>query len=156
MKKIMIIMLLSISAFSVQAESGVESLSPELRSLLGKEMQSLQKGMQAILPAYVSGNTHEIVRIAQNIKNSYVMKQSITKEQKHELMEKLPKSFLKLDQKFHQYAGMLAHVAEENHTELIGFYYSKLSETCLSCHSEYATHKFPALKPSKMENGHHH
>jgi hypothetical protein len=74
------------------------------------------------------------------MKNGYILKQSITDEQKHELITKLPKSFFESDQKFHEYAGMLEHVAEEKNLELVGFYYSKLTESCVNCHSEYGSH----------------
>mgnify|MGYP000524083644 CR=1 FL=1 len=153
-KSLFTLSLLSLSLV-VQAESAVESLSPELRSLLSKEMLAIQKGMQSILPAYVSGNNQEVAHIAHNIKSSFVMKQNITKAQKHELQQKLPQSFLHLDKKFHEYAGMLEHVAEEKHTELIGFYYAKLSETCVSCHAQYATHKFTAFGKQKDDTHHH-
>ena len=143
------------AAFSY-ADSSVETLSPELRGLLGKEMRSLQEGMQAILPAYVSGDLNQVVDISHKIKNSYILKQSISKDQKQELMHKLPASFLKGDQKFHKYAGMLEHVAKEGHMELVGFYYAKLIDSCVACHSEYAVHRFPKLQEKNHLNQNHH
>jgi hypothetical protein len=138
------------------ADSGVQDLSPELRSLLSKEMLSLQEGMQSILPAYISGDLDEVATIAGKIKNSYILKQKITDAQKHELNSKLPQSFLQSDQKFHEYAGMLEHVAKEKNIELVGFYYSKLSESCISCHSQHASHRFQELnKKPPQNNGHH-
>jgi len=38
----------------------IESLSPELRDLLQKEMAALQNGMMSKIPAYVSGSWNEI------------------------------------------------------------------------------------------------
>ena len=57
MKKIQTYVAIILFLFSsiLNADSEVESLSPELRSLLLKEMTALQEGMQSILPAYVSG-----------------------------------------------------------------------------------------------------
>ena len=138
------------------ADSGVKSLSPELRTLLSKEMQALEEGMKSILPAYISGDFVEIANIAKKMKNSYILKQTITQDQKHELMIKLPKSFLRSDQKFHEYAGMLNHVAEKKNLELVGFYYSKLTESCVSCHSEHATHRFPGLMAKLPQKDHNH
>ena len=138
------------------ADSGIKSLSPELRTLLSKEMQALEEGMKSILPAYISGDFVEVANIANKMKNSYILKKSLTQAQKHELMTKLPKSFLRSDQKFHEYAGMLNHVAEKENLELIGFYYSKLSESCVSCHSEHASHRFPGLKAKSSKEDHHH
>ncbi len=140
----------------VQADSSVESLSPELRALLKKEMIALQTGMQSILPAYISGDLDEVAHIAKKAKNSFILKQKITEDQKQELKTKLPESFIKMDAKFHKYAGMLEHVAEKKNTELVGFYYSKLTESCVSCHTEYAKHRFPKLDINTNQSKHHH
>jgi hypothetical protein len=134
--------------------SAIESLSPELRALLTKEMLALQSGMMSIIPAYASGNWGEIENIAEKMKNSYILKQSLSHEQVKELHTLLPASFIKLDQQFHYLAGMLEHVAQKKKSELVGFYFAKLSAACLSCHSQYATHTFPALI-SKEELGKH-
>lgn len=158
MKSIKVLLAAIIFAFSPfgQADSGVESLSPELRTLLVKEMQALQEGMQSILPAYVSGNLDEVAKIAKKIKNSFILKQQITAEQKQELQSKLPKSFVNMDKKFHEYAGMLEHVSEMKHTELVGFYYSKITESCVACHIEYAKYRFPKLDMKPNNDEHHH
>jgi hypothetical protein len=125
---------------------GVESLSPALRGLLAQEMLALETGMQAIIPAYSSGNWSEIARIAEQIENSYILKQALTDEQKQELHSSLPVSFIDLDKQFHYLAGMLKHVAEKEKSELVGFYFSKLNESCVGCHAQYATHRFPAFE----------
>lgn len=136
--------------------SGIESLSPELRELLKKEMQALQNGMMSVIPAYTSGDWSEIESIAHKMKSSYILKQSLTDEQVKELHTSLPESFIKLDQKFHYLSGMLEHAAKNEKIELIGFYFSKLSESCVSCHTQYATHKFPAFAPKKTTDKHEH
>ncbi len=136
--------------------SAVERLSPGLRDLLGKEMRALQEGMKAIVPAYTSGNLEQVAHIAEKMKNSFILKQEITPEQKHELTSELPQSFLHLDQQFHEYAGMLKHVAQERRTELVGFYFYKLTESCVGCHTQFAPHKFPEFAGEKKELGHHH
>ena len=120
----------------------IESLSPELRKLLSKEMQEIEKGMMTILPAYASGNWSAIEAIGTKMERSYILMQSITDAQKEELHNSLPSAFIKLDQQFHYYAGMLSHAAKNKKSELIVFYFSRLSESCVSCHSQYATHKF--------------
>jgi hypothetical protein len=128
-----------------QSAKSVENLSPELRALLKQEMQALQSGLVAAIPAYTSGDLTEVADIAKNMKDSYILKQSLTREQMHELHTKLPESFLKMDGDFHYYAGMLSHVAKVGKLELVNFYFSKLTESCASCHSEYATHRFPGF-----------
>ena len=83
------------------ADSSVESLSPELRKLLSQEMQALQGGMQALITAYVSGDFEKVAKIADKMKNGFILKQKITKDQKQELMATLPKAFMHLDKSFH-------------------------------------------------------
>ena len=133
--------------------SAVEMLSPELRSLLSKEMQALQDGMMSIIPAYVSGNWGEIQITAEKIKSSYILKQSLTESQVEELHSVLPPEFIEKDQRFHYLAGMLAHAAKSGKPELINFYFSEMNESCVGCHAVFATHKFPALVAPK--NGAH-
>jgi hypothetical protein len=157
MKKIMGIVLVAlIGAVSLNcyAQNEVQSLSPELRALLKQEMLSIQDGMQKIVPAFASGNLQEVSDIAAKINNSFILKQKITTVQKHELHEKLPKGFILKDQQFHQYAAMLEHVSNKSHTELVGFYYSKLLESCVGCHSEYASHRFSAFTNESVKEDH--
>lgn len=138
------------------SQGEVESLSPELRGLLKQEMLAIQDGMKNIVPAFVSGNLQTVAQIAGNINKSYILKQKITSAQKHELHKKLPKGFIQKDQQFHKYAGMLQHVSEENHVELVSFYYSKMMDSCIGCHTEYATHRFPSLKSEAIKEAHSH
>ena len=135
-------------------DSGITDLSPELRNLLSQEMRHLQKGMTEILPLYVSGRWAEIAPIASKIENSYVLKQNLSKEQIHELHSKLPSGFIELDQKFHYLSGMLEHAAKMEKPELVGFYFSKMSNTCVSCHTSYAIHRFPQLSPNTKAHVH--
>lgn len=136
--------------------SAVESLSPPLRELLRKEMLALQQGMMSVIPAYVSANWSEIESIADNMKNSYILKQSLSDEQEKELHSTLPGSFIILDNKFHYLSGMLNHAAKNKKAELVGFYYSKLSESCVDCHSQFARHKFPGFTSETAPHQHGH
>ncbi|MBA6292773.1 cytochrome c [Colwellia sp. MB3u-70] len=135
--------------------SGVEALSPDLRNLLSEEMKALQDGMMSIIPAYISGNWSEIETTAKKIKNSYILKQSLTESQVKELHSVLPSEFIAKDQRFHYLAGMLEHAAQSKKPELINFYFSEMNESCASCHAVFATHKFPDLKPTEKD-GHEH
>lgn len=135
-------------------KDAVGSLSRGLRTLLSKEMLALQGGMTSIIPAYVSGNWSEIEKTAGKMKNSYIMKQKLTHNQKKELHSKLPSAFIEQDQRFHYLADMLEHAAKNKKAELINFYFSEMNESCVNCHIQFATHKFPALSP-KEKNGEH-
>lgn len=140
----------------MHTKTGVEALSPELRGLLSQEMTALQKGMMSLIPELASGNWSEIEKIAKKIKGSYILKQKLTKEQAKELHSKLPPAFIELDKSFHKDAGMLMHVAEKKNAELANFYFSKMNNTCVNCHSKFATHRFPALKIKKSTVEHRH
>jgi len=134
---------------------GVEALSRDLRELLAQEMQALQNGMMSIIPAYISGDWSEIAVIAGKMKSSYILKQSLTESQVAELHSVLPHAFIEKDQRFHYLAGMLEHVAKNGKSELINYYFSEMNESCVGCHSIFATHKFPALsKPKRDQHAH--
>jgi len=143
---------------ALQAEnsipSAVTTLSSPLRTLLSQEMQQLQKGMMEIQPLYISGRWAEIAPIAKTMEDSYVLKKSLSKDQVHELHSKLPNEFIELDQQFHYLSGELAHAAKTQKPRLVGFYYAKMSETCLNCHTKFATHRFPALISKALKHDH--
>jgi len=135
---------------------GVEALSHDLRALLSQEMQALQGGMMSIIPAYISGNWGKIEATAGKMKNSYILKQSLTESQAKELHSVLPHTFIEKDQRFHYLAGMLEHAAKNRKPELINFYFSKMNESCVSCHTIFATHRFPALSPKRAKGAYPH
>ena len=138
-----------------ESTAGIEMLSPDLRSLISKEMQALQTGMMSIIPAYISGNWGEIETTAEKIKSSYILKQSLTASQLKELNSVLPDEFIKQDQRFHYLAGMLEHAAKNEKPELINFYFSEMNESCVSCHAVFARHRFPALTPTENDEHAH-
>ena len=136
--------------------SGVESLSPEIRGLLKKEMIAVDLAMKDIITANAEGDSDKISTIARQIKNSFILKQGLTKRQKHELHSTLPKDFILKDQEFHYMAGMLSHAADMNKPELINFYYSQLFEACSSCHKAHALHRFPQFMTESTADQHKH
>jgi hypothetical protein len=135
---------------------GVEMLSHVLRHLLVQEMQALQTGMMSIIPAYVSGDWGKIENTARKMNNSYILKQNLTESQMHELHTLLPQAFIEKDQSFHYLAGMLEHAAKNKKPELINFYFSEMNESCVSCHTQFAKHRFPALISTEKEHNHGH
>ncbi len=139
-----------------EMKAGVEALSKGLRDLLSKEMIEIENGMISMIPAYNLGNWTKIEMSARNIEKSYILKQSLTEGQIHELHELLPEGFLEKDQNFHYLAGMLQRASSEKKEELVNFYFSEMNRSCLSCHSAFATHKFPALSKSETETEHNH
>lgn len=128
-------------------------LSPEVTALLTQEMIELQKGMKEIVPALVAAQWQTIANIGTRMHDSYIMNKSLTNEQMHELHMSLPAAFQELDHAFHHSARLMAEAAEKQDREKVAYYYFRLTETCIECHSQYATEKFPefsrAVKHSK-------
>jgi len=133
----------------------VESLPAELRSLLSQEMLALEKGMMSIIPAYISGDWPAIAKTAEHMQHSYILKQNLSPEQAKILHSTLSPEFIQQDQNFHYLAGMLAHAAKHKKPELINFYFSEMTEACTACHTEFATHRFPALATDKKQQHKH-
>ena len=132
------------------------ALDPQIKALLNQEMQMVRKGMESLVFATASADWKAIAEIGHNIKHSYILKQKLTKAQRHQLHTSLPDGFKQLDKKFHYYAGMLAHTAKEHDMELVNYYTYKMKESCSSCHSQYAKDKFPGFAAkNKHESGHH-
>jgi hypothetical protein len=132
-------------------------LSEPVRNLLRQEMQQVRVAMQSLVSALATADWKNIEKLGKGIQNSFILKQKISKQQMHELHSALPAEFKKLDQKFHYYAGMLAHVAKEKDTDLTQFYFSKMTESCMACHSQFATQRFPGyLDKNKHESKGHH
>ena len=130
--------------------------SPELKQLLIEEMVAIQEGMMALIPAISSGDWRAIVEIGTKLHDSYIMKQKLSKSQIEEFHHSLPTAFQELDHSFHHSAGMLAHAAETKNADVVNFYFFKLTETCVSCHSRFATHRFPGFVSDGEHDEHHH
>ncbi len=131
-------------------------LSPPLKQALADEMLGIQNAMMDLVPSISAGDWPQVAKLAKQIEGSFIMKQKLSAEQMEELHHALPDSFIELDRSFHQMAGMLAHVAEAGHVELVSFYFYKLNEGCVSCHSKYAKHRFPAFSAKSQEPQHAH
>lgn len=126
-------------------------LSPDTTELLVREMRELQEGMKEIVPALVAGEWQKIAYIGRQMEDSYIMKESLTKAQMHELHESLPERFQTFDHGFHNSAGLLAQAADNQNYEQVSYYYYKMTEACVQCHSLYATHKFPEFIKSNKQ-----
>ena len=131
-------------------------LSADLRNLLGEEMVAIENGMKNLVPAISSGEWEKVASIAQNISNSFIMKQRLTTAQKDELHRVLPGQFIEMDQDFHNSAGMLAHAAGMKNADVVNFYFFKLNSGCVACHSKYATERFPGLVKGDKRDSHQH
>jgi hypothetical protein len=137
----------------VSAESpGVPTagLSPELRAAFIAEMQHLDQGLQRAVSAVARADWPAAERAAHDIKGSFILEQRLNPDQLAELHQVLPDPFLALDRAFHERAERLAVAARSADVELAAFLTYKLTEACLSCHAQYAQHRFPGLSPTPV------
>ena len=141
---------------SLAPHSGIEALSPPLRSALTQEMAALQDGMMQLIPAFASGQWQTVAKIGMQMQESFIIKQALSESQLDELHSALPEAFQQLDADFHYLAGMLSHAASQRKPELVAFYFGRMAEACVACHSRYATAKFPALETARTESRHGH
>lgn len=137
-------------------EEGSIHLSKDLKKVLNEEMAALQKGMTELVPALASGDWEGMEKIAVRMEESYILKRKLTKEQVEELHGALPQGFKELDHEFHSTAGRLAHAAAGHDGELVSFYFYKLNESCVKCHSTYAGTRFPGFGKKAGDGGHKH
>lgn len=130
-------------------------LSHDLKVILNQEMNEIEQGAMEIIQAISAGNWEKITKIAEKIKNSFILKQKLTETQIEELHHSLPTEFIEMDHSFHSTAGKLAHAALEHDGELVNFYFYRLHSQCLNCHSIYASARFPKLKKIQQNKGDH-
>jgi hypothetical protein len=131
-------------------------LSAGLHRLLNDEMAAIENGMQELIPAISSGEWQTVASIAQNVSDSFIMKQKLTVAQKEELHQALPPLFIEMDQDFHASAAMLAHAARMKNADVVNFYFFKLASACVACHTRYAAQRFPGLVEKNKGEGHQH
>ena len=130
-------------------------LSPELLDLLREEMRGIAAGMQVITLSLVTADWKTIRETSTKIHDSYIMEKKLTPAQAEELRQALPDQFKQLDAEFHQRAEKLGAAAANHDYELVVFHYSHLVENCVSCHSVYATSRFPGfITTSPQVHGH--
>lgn len=120
-------------------------LTPRLKALLADEMQQVAEATGDLALAIAAGDHATVNRLASAVRDSFILKQSLTEQDKKDLMSAVPVGFVTLDRNFHGLAGKLAVQADRQNTELQNFYFSRMLEACTSCHAQFATDRFPGL-----------
>lgn len=124
----------------------VLTLSPKLRTALMAEMVGVKEGVAELSTFIATGEWDAASLRAERIRDSYIMKQKLSRAELEELERMLPVEFVELDNAFHKHADRLVHAAKTKNYELAVFYYSKMMEGCGNCHARYATHVFKGFK----------
>ncbi len=131
------------------------AIPADIKPLLTQEMLAVEKGMKELLSSIAKGEWDKAEEIGKQIQASYIMKKSLTKEQMTSLHNSLPDQFIRQDRDFHKYAGMLAYAAKARNADITNFYFYKMNESCIQCHSRYAKERFPSLSKKKEDHSHH-
>ncbi len=130
-------------------------LTARLKELLTTEMQQVAQATSELALTIASGDHAKTEQLGAAIRDSFILKKSLTAQDKKDLMSAVPPDFVALDRRFHGMAGKLAHAAEMKDSELQGFYFSKMLEACVACHGRFATDRFPGLS-KHTAGGHKH
>ena len=131
-------------------------LSTALMDLLRAEMREISGGMQAISLSLATADWLSIQETSGKIRDSYIMKKTLTPAQKEELKHALPERFKHLDGAFHQRANKLAEAAANRDPEAAIFQYSRMIENCVNCHSVYAQSRFTGFSSEQPPQHDHH
>lgn len=127
------------------AEPVSPKLTPTLQDLLRKEMVSIEDAGRQILSALVAGDNARVAELAQRIHDSFILQQSMTPEDRKNLMAAVPKGFVERDRVFHEISAALAEAARSGDRAQQQEEFGKMIEACSACHAEYATDRFPKL-----------
>ncbi len=145
--KLLFIPLLVLAFGSCSPEQSAEpvapKLTPKIQDLLRKEMVSINDASQEILAALIAGDDEQVALLAQQIHDSFILKQSMTAEDKAHLMAVAPKDFIQMDKNFHKISAELAKAASAGNKSLQQQQFGRMIEACASCHAQYGTDRFP-------------
>jgi hypothetical protein len=131
------------------ASTSVTALSPKLRAALTAEMVAVNEGTMAITRALPIGDWEAVALAADRIRGAYVLENALNAQEKEELERLLPEDFRRRDAEAHGRAALLAAAARAHDGEVATFHFQRLLDSCLGCHVEHATARFPHLaRPS--------
>ncbi len=135
----------TLAAAGQEADPVSPDLTPKLRDLLRKEMLSIEDASQQILSALIVGDDERVAELAQNIHDSFILQQSMTPEDKQDLMSALPEDFVTRDKAFHKLSADLAQAGRDGDRAAQHRQFGQMIEACTACHARYATDRFPKL-----------
>ena len=131
---------------SLTAEPVDPELTPKLKSLLIKEMVQIEQAMQEIFSAIVRGQHATVADKGQAIHDSFILKQSLTEEDRQDLKAAVPAEFLQMDAHLHELSASLAEAGRSEDTPRQLELFDRMAEACVACHSTYTTDRFPGLE----------
>ncbi len=120
-------------------------LTPKLKKLLAEEMRAVNHASQQIVAALAAGDHAAVAKAAQQIHDSFILEKKLTDKDKHDLETAVPPAFLDLDGAFHLMAARLAESARYKDGDLETHYFGRMLEMCQTCHSRFASDRFPGF-----------
>lgn len=141
---------LTLSATVFAAQPVGPDLTEKLRGLLVKEMVEVEATMQETYSAIIQGRHDEVAQKGQAIHDSFILEQSLTKQDREDLKAAVPEAFLQMDTHFHQLAASLAEAGKEQNTQAQVSTFSRMTESCVACHSRYVTDRFEGLEGQSL------
>lgn len=151
---IAVAMVFAVSAGALAEEPVGPKLTPRLKDLLANEMQQVAQATADLSLAIAGGDHDAAMKLGIAVRDSFILKKSLTDQDKKDLMSAVPPEFVALDRRFHGLAGKLAHAAEAKDSELQSVYYAKMLESCVACHTHFASDRFPGLGGGGGEHDH--
>ena len=146
-----VVVVLCLSAAVYAANPVGPNLTPRLKGLLADEMQQVAEATGQIALAIAAGDHASVSQLAAAVRDSFILKQSLTEQDKKDLMGAVPAEFVALDRYFHELAGKLAMQADVKDSELQNFYFSRMLATCTECHAQFAADQFPGFAAKRAE-----
>lgn len=134
-----------LSLSTLAADPVTPKLTDKLSQLLKQEMRSIQSAMASIHVSIVTGEHEQVATNAQQIHDSFIMKQALTEQDKKDLMSAVPTGFVELDKNFHRLAAGLAEAAQKKDTQKQYELYNEMTGSCIACHSQYVSDRFDGL-----------
>ncbi len=136
---------LALPVTAQQAQPISPDLTPKLRELLRKEMLSIEDASQQIMSHLIAGDDETVAELAQQIHDSFILQQSMTPEDKQDLMSAVPEDFVTQDRAFHALSADLAQAARDGDRSAQHQKFGAMIQACSACHELYATDRFPLL-----------
>lgn len=132
---------------SVQADEAVgPGLPPKIRGLLLQEMQSINEAGRDIFSALIAGDDARVASLAQQIHDSFIMRQSLTPEDRRQLRAAVPDAFIEMDRGLHEAAHALAQAAAAGDRPLQRERFGRILAACGACHARFAVDRFPGFR----------
>lgn len=120
-------------------------LTERLLELLRNEMAQVGNATADLTVAIAGGDHETVADLSTKVRDSFILKQSLTPQDKKDLMAAVPKEFLMLDKRFHEMAGKMVEAAAAGDSKQQLSYYGQMLEACVQCHAQFATDRFPGF-----------